>query len=240
MSATDDSSVLFKHSAGTSWLKDNQRSSDIRADNVHRIARENRAITADATMSEDVGNNSLGQSYSPGKDHGFAASEENGLAGAPSSTPYHKPSVLAYLIIPATFLIWLNTWGAINAFGVFQTHYKLSLLSSYSPSAIAWIGSVQNWLILFVGVLSSPLYSAGHTPYLVSGGTALTILGKMMLSLCEKGRYWHVFSCQAICVGLGWGLMFTPAVSMPGRLWEGKELGLVSGIASAGASVGGE
>lgn len=156
------------------------------------------------------------------------------------NNPSETHSLLAYLIIPASFFIWFNSWGAINAFGVFQTHYQISLLSQYSPSTIAWNGSVQNFLLLFVGFLSGPLYDAGYTTYLVCGGAALTVLGKMMLSLAQEGEYYQVFLAQAICVGLGWGLMFTPAASMPGRFWKGKQLGVAAGVAGAGASVGGE
>lgn len=156
------------------------------------------------------------------------------------NNPPETHSLLAYLIIPASFFIWFNSWGAINAFGVFQTHYQISLLSQYSPSTIAWNGSVQNFLLLFVGFLSGPLYDAGYTTYLVCGGAALTVLGKMMLSLAQEGEYYQVFLAQAICVGLGWGLMFTPAASIPGRFWKGKQLGVAAGVAGAGASVGGE
>ena len=192
-----------------------------------------------ATTAEDISNN---QTHDTEKHHSLTISEENTLAGITNGTPddSSKTGLLAYLIVPASFFIWFNSWGAINAFGVFQTHYQLSLLSSYSPSTIAWIGSVQNWLILFVGFLSGPLYDAGYAPALVCGGALLTVLGKMMLSLASDGAYYQVFLAQGVCVGLGWGLMFTPAASMPGRFWKGKQLGLATGVASAGASVGGK
>lgn len=189
-----------------------------------------------ATTSEDVA-----IVHDPEKHHSFTASEENTLAGITNNGEAPQThSILAYLIVPASFFIWFNSWGAINAFGVFQTHYQLSLLSSYSPSTIASIGSVQNWLVLFVGFLSGPLYDAGYAPALVCGGALLTVLGKMLLSLASNEAYYEVFLAQGVCVGVGWGLMFAPAASMPGTYWKGKKLGMATGLGSAGTSVGGK
>ncbi|KAI0841321.1 putative MFS monocarboxylate transporter [Hypoxylon sp. FL0890] len=54
------------------------------------------------------------------------------------------------------FAFLFNTWGIINTFGVFQTYYETDLLRHMSPSAISWIGSLQSFLLLAVGVIQRP------------------------------------------------------------------------------------
>lgn len=145
--------------------------------------------------------------------------------------------IRAWLVVAGAFFVWFNSWGAINAFGSFQTFYQLGLLQSYSPSDIAWIGSVQNFLVLFVGFLSGPLYDAGYGNYLLGVGGLLNVFGMGMLSLSKE--YYQVFLSQGICVGLGWGLSFTPAASLPSRFFRNK-LALATGLASAGTGIGGK
>lgn len=142
----------------------------------------------------------------------------------------------AWLVVIGGFFVWFNSWGAINAFGVFQTYYQLELLASYSAFDISWIGSVQNFLVLFVGFLSGPLYDAGYGVYLLGLGGVLNVLGMVMLSLSTE--YYQIFLSQGVCVGLGWGLMFTPAASLPSRFFR-KRLALATGLASAGTGIGG-
>lgn len=144
--------------------------------------------------------------------------------------------IRAWLVVAGAFFVWFNSWGAINAFGSFQTFYQLELLSSYSPSGIAFIGAIQNFLVLFIGFLSGPLYDAGYGNYLLGFGGLLNVVGIMMLSLANK--YYQVFLSQGICVGVGWGLSFTPAASLPSRFFR-KKLALATGIASAGTGIGG-
>lgn len=169
--------------------------------------------------------------------------------------------VRAWLAIAGAFFVWFNSWGAINAYGngafdflslfrtfadifpmnhvgVFQSYYETYFLASHSASEIAFVGSVQNFLVLFVGFLSGPLYDAGYASHLLLSGVLLTVLGTMALSLAHHGHYYQVFLSQAVCVGLGWGLMFTPTASIPSRFFK-KKLPLAAGLASAGTGVGG-
>lgn len=48
--------------------------------------------------------------------------------------------------------------GIVNMFGAFQTFYETDLLSHESPSNISWIGSIQAFLLLLVGVFTGPLF----------------------------------------------------------------------------------
>ena len=50
--------------------------------------------------------------------------------------------------------------GFINSFGVFQTYYVTAL--SRPPSDIAWIGSIQVFLLFFIGTFTGRLTDAGY------------------------------------------------------------------------------
>jgi hypothetical protein len=44
-------------------------------------------------------------------------------------------------------MLFFNTWGIMNAFGVFQTYYESGALFTASSSNISWIGTVQSVLV---------------------------------------------------------------------------------------------
>jgi MFS family permease len=124
----------------------------------------------------------------------------------------------------------------VNAFGVFQTYYETALLQDQSPSNISWIGSIQAFLLLLVGVITGPAYDAGYFRTLISLGAFLIPFGLMMTSLCSE--YWQIMLAQAVCVGLGNGCMFIPSVAILPQYFSTRKA-LVNGIAASGSSLGG-
>ena len=98
----------------------------------------------------------------------------------------------------------LSIRGTVNAFGVFQTYYSSSESRWHaSPSNISWIGSIQAFLLLLVGVISGPIYDAGYFRHLITTGAILIPLGFMMTSLANT--YWQTMLAQAFLIGLGNG-----------------------------------
>ncbi|KFY86694.1 hypothetical protein V500_07462 [Pseudogymnoascus sp. VKM F-4518 (FW-2643)] len=155
---------------------------------------------------------------------------------APAIQPPPNGGLKAWLQVLGAFLIVLNTWGLANSFGVFQTYYSTTLLVTSSPSSISWIGSIQGFLLLFIGVFCGRAFGAGYLYPVASLGIFLEIFGMMMTSFSTK--YYQVFLAQELCVGLGSGCLFTPAISLVGQYFSTKR-GLATGIAAAGSSVGG-
>ncbi|KAI6905800.1 MFS general substrate transporter [Hortaea werneckii] len=138
-------------------------------------------------------------------------------------------------VVGAFFLFW-NTWGIINTFGTYQTYYETGILASSSPSDISWIGSVQAFLLMLVGAVTGPVYDAGYFRHLLIGGSLLAVFGQMMLSLCTE--YWQVFLAQGLCIGLGSGCLFVPAVAILSTYFSTK-IATATGLAAAGSSLGG-
>ncbi|KAF2712600.1 MFS general substrate transporter [Pleomassaria siparia CBS 279.74] len=142
----------------------------------------------------------------------------------------------AWLQVLGAFVLFFNSWGIINTFGSYQAYYETDLLPSSNPSSISWIGSIQAFLLLIVGMISGPIYDAGYFRTLLLGGSLLIVLGQMMLSLCHA--YWQVLLAQAFCIGIGCGMLFVPSVAILNTYFTTR-IGMVVGIAASGSSLGG-
>jgi len=128
----------------------------------------------------------------------------------------------------------MNTWGFVNSFGVFQTYYVTSLHES--PSTISWIGTVQIFLLFFIGTFTGRLTDAGYFRAVFLTGSILSVFGLFMASLSKT--YWQLFLAQGLCCGLGNGFIFCPAVSLLSTYFS-KRRGLAIGLAATGSATGG-
>ncbi|CAK1357395.1 putative transporter MCH4 [Cercospora beticola] len=154
---------------------------------------------------------------------------------AASSAPPNG-GLKAWLQVLGSFILFFNTWGLVNSFGVFQTYYTTDILSNVSESDISWIGSIQAFLLLIIGVGTGPLFDAGFFFHLLCGGGFLIILGQYMTSLCTQ--YWQFMLAQGITVGLGCGCLFIPSVAIVSTYFTTKK-SFATGIAASGSSIGG-
>ena len=76
----------------------------------------------------------------------------------PRTGPPPPPNggLVAWLHVVGGFMLFFNTWGILNAFGVFQTYYEGGQLFTASSSDISWIGSIQSFMVLLGGVFAGP------------------------------------------------------------------------------------
>ena len=119
---------------------------------------------------------------------------------------------------------------------MFQTYYTSALATEASPSDLAWIGSIQIFLLVAVGVVTGPLYDMGYFRALISTGSFLVVFGMMMTSLCTQ--YWQLVLAQGLVVGLGTGCLFVPGVAILPTYFSTRKA-LAQGLASTGSSLGG-
>ncbi|KAF2761059.1 putative monocarboxylate permease [Pseudovirgaria hyperparasitica] len=142
----------------------------------------------------------------------------------------------AWLQVLGGFFLFFNSWGIVNTFGVFQTYYETELLSTTSASSISWIGSLQAFLLMFIGAMTGPVYDAGYFRALIISGALLTSFGMMMVSLCHE--FWQVLLAQGFVVGAGCGMLFVPSVAILSTYFS-RHLALAMGLAASGSSLGG-
>lgn len=138
-----------------------------------------------------------------------------------------RQSVIAHLVI-------FNTWGYINSFGVFQAHYSETL--DEPRSNISWVGSIQIFLLFFIGTFSGRATDAGFFKATWGAGCVINLLGIFMTSLSKT--YWQLFLAQGLCQGIGCGLMFCPTIALLATYFS-KNRGFAIGIAASGSATGG-
>lgn len=140
----------------------------------------------------------------------------------------------AWLQIALAHMVIFNTWGYINSFGVFQTYYTETL--GRSPSDISWVGSIQIFLLFFIGTFSGRATDAGYFKLTWTMGAVIELFSIFMTSLCTQ--YWQFFLAQGIGQGIGCGLMFCPTLALLPTYFT-KKRALAIGMAASGSATGG-
>lgn len=144
--------------------------------------------------------------------------------------------LLAWLQVVGSFVLILCTWGLTNSFGAYQTYYETGELLSQSSSNISWVGSIQAYILMFVGVLTGPLFDKGHFRALLLAGSFLVVFGIMMNSLSTK--YYQVMLSQGVCMGIGMGFLWVPSLGICVSYFQ-KYRSIAITLAASGGSVGG-
>ncbi|KAL4925175.1 MCT family MFS transporter [Aspergillus undulatus] len=150
--------------------------------------------------------------------------------------PVFDTGLAAWLQVAGSFFLFFNSWGVVNTWGVYQTYYEQTLLSDKPSSTIAWVGSLQSFLLMLFGVVTGPLFDAGYFRALLAFGTIMLPFGLMMTSISSE--FWHFILAQGICIGLACGTLFVPAIAILPQYFRQKR-GLANGIAATGSSIGG-
>lgn len=158
--------------------------------------------------------------------------EKDGQADA-SDVP--EGGAQAWLVAAGTGGILFCTMGYTNSFGVFQAYYMSHQLQNENQERIAWIGSLQNFLIFASGAIGGPLFDR-YGAKVIYPASVLYALAVMLTSLCTA--YWHFILAQGVLTGIADGLLMFPAMSAMSQYFR-KKRGAAMGLAIAGSSLGG-
>ncbi|EGD86754.1 hypothetical protein H112_05263 [Trichophyton rubrum D6] len=160
--------------------------------------------------------------------HKAEAIPSNSLDKAPDG------GLIAWTQATMAHLVVFNTRGFANSFGIFQAYYKGYL--GRSRADIAWIGSIQIFLIFMIGTFSGRAIDAGYYRTILVAGLFLQILEVFMTSVAQE--YWQIFLAQGVCQGIGNGLIYTPTVSLVSTYFS-KRRAMAMAITSGGGATGG-
>ncbi|KAJ5754041.1 MFS monocarboxylate transporter [Penicillium nucicola] len=166
------------------------------------------------------------------------ALESNGSepTEVPTKPSFPEGGLKGWLAVLGGWCVMFNTFGYINAFGIYESYYKATFLHNQSESSIAWIGSLQAFFMFSGGLISGPMMDRyGPTPILIPCST-LFIASVMLTSLCTN--YYQFLLAQGVLGGLTNGLTYTPAVTAINQYFFQKRP-LAMGIASSGSSLAG-
>ncbi|KIW86737.1 uncharacterized protein Z519_12650 [Cladophialophora bantiana CBS 173.52] len=142
----------------------------------------------------------------------------------------------AWIVVFGSFFAFMCSFGWLQCIGIFQDYYQNDLLRGMSPSSIAWISSVQSFVLYIMGVVSGKLYDSYGPRWPLLVGSFLTVLGMMMTSISKE--YYQIFLSQSICWAVGLCLVFFTTAGVLGT-WFKIRYPLVIAIAVCGSSLGG-
>lgn len=165
--------------------------------------------------------------------------KDNEIKEAPSPLPgseFPDGGKMAWLTVLGSWFCMFASYGFISSMGVFQDYYQTHFLSDDSPSNIAWILSLQVFFLSVAAPFAGWFFDNYGPNLLVILGSFLLVFGLMMLSLSTQ--YYQIFLSQAVCCGIGMGLIFHSAVNSIST-WFRRRRGLAMGLASSGSGVGG-
>ncbi|KAI0765381.1 MFS general substrate transporter [Fomes fomentarius] len=160
-------------------------------------------------------------------------------SAAPKSTLSEHPmdgGRAAWLTVLGGWLVAFSTFGAGSSFGVYQDFYTHQ--GTAGSSNISWIGSLQFFLMFATGLPAGKMLDSGYFHHAQITGAALYILSLFMLSLADTGEYYQLILSQGLGVGLGCGLIFSPALSVQAHHWK-RRRALAMGVVLSGTSCGG-
>lgn len=168
--------------------------------------------------------------------------ESKGAVAVPfndTSLPFPDPGpppdggTRAWVQALMSHLMGFISWGYLASFGVFQSYYTTTL--GRPPSDITWIGSIEIFLIFFIGTFAGRALDAGYFRPIFICGVTLSILGTFMSSISTT--YWQLFLSQGICIGVGDALMFTPTIGLVSTYFS-RRRSMVLAFTACGAATG--
>lgn len=156
----------------------------------------------------------------------------------PSDTPvFPEGGFTAWGTVLGAFLIQFCGFGYTAAYGVFQDFYAQKYLTNSTPSAIAWIGSVNAFLILSVGIVSGRMVDRGAFYPVMKIGCLLQCFFLLMLSLAKLDGYYQIFLSQGLGFGIAVGLTNVPCIAVVSHHFQ-RRMAVAMAMVVAGASLG--
>jgi predicted MFS family arabinose efflux permease len=144
------------------------------------------------------------------------------------STPCH-----GYVVIAASFLIMLATFGLYDSYGVF-----LKPLLQDFPWNRATAAAANSVSSLVFGV--SGIVLGGFTdrfgPRVVLTGTGL-MLGLGYILLSRIGALWQLYLCEGVILGIAMSSLYAPVLSVVAR-WFSARRASMTGVVLTGMGIG--
>ena len=141
----------------------------------------------------------------------------------------------AWAQIAAGHLIVFDTFGYIGSWGFFEAYYVDAFDRPLSD--IAWVGSIQIFLVYLIGALSGRALDAGYLRHILTIGCAMQILAIFSTSLVTS--YWQLFITQGLLSGIGNGLVFCPIIALVSTYYDDSNRALAVAFVAMGGATGG-
>lgn len=90
----------------------------------------------------------------------------------------------AWLVVAGAFSAQFMVFGIVNSTGAFQSYLSLNQLRNSSAEQIAWIFSLELFLVFFCGIYVGSIFDRHGPHLLVATGSLAIVLSMMLLGLC--------------------------------------------------------
>ncbi|KAJ6024269.1 MFS transporter MCP family solute carrier family 16 member 10 [Penicillium herquei] len=136
----------------------------------------------------------------------------------------------AWLQVLGSFLVFSNIWGPALAYGAFESFYEITYLPNTSASAVSWVGTTANFLLIFGGILTGPLFDMGFF-------RTMLLIGALIETLALMYQNWQALLTQGIMLGIGCCFLYMPGLALVGRSFK-KHRAAALACAISGAPIG--
>ncbi|KAJ5403420.1 hypothetical protein N7509_003291 [Penicillium cosmopolitanum] len=158
------------------------------------------------------------------------------LSGDEYEEKYPDGGLKAWLVVVGAFAMLICTFGMMSSVGVLQSYWQTHQLKSYPSSTVGWIPSVFVFFNLMLGIQIGPMFDRYGPRWIILTGSLLYVLSFFLLAECKE--YYQFMLCMSGLGGISSSLISTPTMASISH-WFHKRRGLATGIAMAGASIGG-
>ncbi|ATZ47933.1 hypothetical protein BCIN_03g02090 [Botrytis cinerea B05.10] len=143
---------------------------------------------------------------------------------------------VAWSVVGGAFCCLFTSFGWINCIGIFQNYYSLHQLAHYSNSTIAWIPSLESFMMFFGGIFAGRIFDSYGPRWLLLFGSFFHVFGLMMVSISTK--YYQIILAQGVCSPIGASAIFFVATASVST-WFKERRAFALGIVFSGSSLGG-
>ncbi|PLB48992.1 MFS general substrate transporter [Aspergillus steynii IBT 23096] len=162
--------------------------------------------------------------------------EERAMNAKPLERVPPNGGAKAWACVAGSFLLQFCSFGYVNACGIFQLYYSETMFKDESSSSLAWITTLQIFLLFMFGPAVGKLIDVYGCRKLLPPFSIFAVFSVCMLSLCKQ--YWQVMLAQGVAFGLAAAGLSLPAMATATQ-WFSTKKGLAVGIVSSGSSLGG-
>ncbi|PVU91873.1 hypothetical protein BB561_004157 [Smittium simulii] len=148
---------------------------------------------------------------------------------------YTQDKGYAWVIMLACFFNLAFSLGAVNAIGVFQTHYLKFMFSTVPAEIIAWISTTSMTMTLSCGIFSNMIASRIGIRNTAMLASMISSIGLLFASFSTK--VWQLVLTQGVIFGFGSSILINISFSVPPQ-WFDTHKSFAMGLIASGGGFG--
>ncbi|WWD16091.1 hypothetical protein CI109_100516 [Kwoniella shandongensis] len=141
----------------------------------------------------------------------------------------------AWLCVASAFFVLFCVFGFTTCFGQLKIYYVAHQLQGYSESQIAWLATVQTFLVFSGSLIAGRFFDSHGARILTVMGTTLSVAALIALAFCKE---YYQFILAHAAFGLSGSILYSPATAVVGH-WFMRRRSTAVGIVVCGSGLAG-